>query len=349
MKIGIIAPIWYPIPPVGYGGIELVVSLIADGLVEMGHDVTLFAAAESKTKAKLVSSFDVAPSEQIGEVYPDLIHALEAYMRAEDFDIINDHSGSIGPSIGAFSDTPVLHTLHGPANKESKRLYELISPRVYFNAISDYQRRCFGDINIVSTIYNAIDLHQYSYSDKKGDYLLFVGRMNPEKGAHLAVEVANRLDEKLVLVTKMVEPPEIRYFEERVKPLIGDKIEVLGQIDVPTKADLYKNAKCTLFPIEWPEPFGLVMIESMATGTPVIAFQDGAVPEIVVHGENGFIVHTVEQMIEKVPLIHEIEPEDCRRYVEERFSVRTMIEAYEKTYEKIIDHKAQNKVIRKVG
>ncbi len=347
MKIGLIAPIWYPIPPVGYGGIELIVSLLADQLVDDGHDVTLFASGVSKTKAKLVSSFEIAPSEQIGQVYPDLVHVVEAYLHAGEFDIINDHSGSIGPSLGAFSDTPVLHTLHGPATKESKRLYELLSPKIYFNSISDYQRTCFGDINIISTIYNAIDLGQYSYSDKKGDYLLFVGRMSPEKGAHLAVEVANRLNEKLVLVTKMVEPPEIEYFEKQVKPLIGDNTKVLGQIDVPTKVELYKNAKCTLFPIEWPEPFGLVMIESMATGTPVIAFENGAVTEVMNNGENGFIVHSIEQMIEKVPFVHEIEPSECRRYVEDKFSVNTMVGAYEKTYEKIIDHKAQKKIIRK--
>lgn len=349
MKIGLLAPIWYPIPPRGYGGIELVVSLIADGLVERGHDVTLFASADSETKANLVSSFENAPSEMIGQVYPDLVNALTAYLYAGDFDIINDHSGSIGPSIGAFCDVPVLHTLHGPANKESKRLYEMLSPRIYFNAISDYQRRCFGDINFVSTIYNAIDLRLYSYSKIKGDYLLFIGRMNPEKGAHLAVEVANRLNEKLVMVSKMVEPPEVRYFEERVKPLIRDNTEVIGQVDIATKVNLFKNAKCTLFPIQWPEPFGLVMIESMATGTPVIAFRDGAVSEVVIHGETGFIVNTVEQMAEAVAHVNEIDSMVCRRDVEEKFSVNTMVSGYENTFKEIINKSARKKIVRKAG
>lgn len=349
MKIGIVAPIWYPIPPTGYGGIELVVSLLTEGLVDQGHDVTLFAAAESKTKAKLISSFDVAPSEKIGQVYPDLIHALTAYLDEEKFDILHDHSGIIGPAIGAFCRRPVLHTLHGPATKESKRLYEMISPRIYFNAISEYQRRCFGDINFVATIYNAIDFRNYPFSATKDGYLLFLGRMNPEKGAHLAVEIANRLGERLLMVTKMAEPAEKKYFEEKVKPLIGENTEVIGEIDLNTKANLFKNAKCTLFPIQWPEPFGLVMIESMATGTPVVAIGDGAVPEVIVDGQTGFIVENIEQMIEAVKKIDQIDPKACRSYAEQRFSTKTMVTNYELAYEKILQSEAEKEGIRAVG
>ena len=140
MKIGMIAPVWYPIPPSGYGGIELVVSLLVEGLHERGHDVTLFASGDSKTQAKLVSNCDTAPCLKIGEVYPDLVHVLAAYIRADEFDIIHDHSGMIGPALGAFSRTPVLHTLHGPATPEAKELYEMLNFGLYFNAISEFRR-----------------------------------------------------------------------------------------------------------------------------------------------------------------------------------------------------------------
>ena len=336
MKIGLIAPIWYPIPPVGYGGIELVVSLLAEGLVDLGHDVTLFASGDSKTKATLVSSCDVAPCEQIGQVYPDLIHALNAYTRAEEFDIIHDHSGIIGPALGAFSGTPVLHTFHGPATPEAKRLYGMLNFGLSFNAISDYQRDQFGDLNFVGTIYNAIDTSKYAFSADKDDYLLFLGRMNPEKGAHVAVDVANRLGRRLLLVTKMTEPQEIAYFEAKVKPLLDSNVEIMGEISPQRKAELFSRAYCTLFPIQWPEPFGLVMIESMATGTPVVAMGQGAVPEIIDDGVTGYVVNTVDEMVEAVDRIDEISPDACRRVVNERFSQERMVADYVAAYNGVL-------------
>lgn len=339
MKIAQIAPIWYPIPPVGYGGIELVVSLLADGLEEAGHDVTVFASGDSRTGAKLVSSCDIAPCAEIGQVYPDLMHALTAYVHGGDFDIIHDHSGMIGPSIGAFCDRPVLHTLHGPATPEAKRLYGMLNFGLFYNAISDYQRSQFGDLNFVSTIYNAVDIDKYEFSAEKDDYLLFLGRMNPEKGAHLAVELANRLGRRLLLVTKMVEPAEKEYFESRVKPLLNSNIEVMGEIDPATKASLFAKAYCTLFPITWPEPFGLVMIESMAAGTPVAAFRQGAVPEVLDDGRTGFIVDTLDEMAEAVEKAGEIDPMVCRRVAEERFSTQRMVADYLKTYNDILENR----------
>lgn len=336
MKIAQIAPVWYPIPPKGYGGIELVVSLLAEGLTAAGHDVTLFASGDSETSATLKWILDAAPSEKIGQVYPDLLHATNAYGQADDFDIIHDHSGMIGPAIGAFSGLPVLHTLHGPATENSKQLYRLLNPGLYYNSISEYQRRMFGDLNFVGTIYNAVDLNSYPYGADKDDYLMFLGRMNPEKGAHVAVEIANRLGRRLRMVTKMTEPHEKAYFKEKVEPLLKSNTEVIGEIDVATKADMFRHAACTLFPIQWPEPFGLVMIESMAAGTPVVAMGRGAVPEVMENGRTGFIVETTDQMVEAVGRIGEIDPEECRRYVEERFSRARMVADYEKAYERII-------------
>lgn len=343
MKIGLVAPVWYPIPPKGYGGIELVVGLLADGLVQRGHDVTLFASGDSKTKAKLVSSFDVAPSLKIGQVYPDLVHVVSAYVRAEEFDLMHDHSGLIGPSLGAFCQSPCLHTLHGPATPEARRLYRLLNFSLYYNAISEYQRSQFGDLNFVGVIYNAIDLANYPFQEEKEDFLLFIGRMNHEKGAHLAVEVANRLNMRLVMVTKMTEPHEKRYFKNYVKPKLTKKVELVGEIDLKTKADYFARAFCTLFPIQWPEPFGLVMIESLATGTPVVAMGYGAVPEVIADKKTGFIVYSVEDMVQAVKQAINISPQTCRRYVEQRFSQQRMVLDYEKAYAKILEIEAKKR------
>lgn len=311
--------------------------MLAEGLVDKGHDVTLFASGDSRTQANLVSAYEVAPSVRIGEVYPDLISALTVYREAGDLDIIHDHSGMIGPAIGAFTDVPVLHTLHGPATPEAKELYRSLNFGVFFNAISESQRRSFGDLNFVATIYNAMDLRDAIYAEEKEDYLLFVGRMNPEKGAHLAVEIANRLGRRLVMVTKMAEPPERHYFEHQVAPLLTDNVEVLGEIGLREKAELYARAACTLFPIEWPEPFGLVMIESLAAGTPVIAMRNGAVPEVIDDGNTGFIVDSVDDMAAAVGRISEINPADCRKAIEAKFGAERMVDEYERTYRKMLD------------
>jgi glycosyltransferase involved in cell wall biosynthesis len=345
MKIGIVAPIWYPIPPLGYGGIELVVSLLTEELVDRGNEVTLFASGDSNTKAELVPTFPQAPSEKIGQVYPDLMHALTAYLYEKNFDVIHDHSGMIGPTLGYFSSQPILHTLHGPATEESKRLYRLLSPRVYFNSISKYQQKCYGDLNWAANVYNAIDLRNYPYSATKEDYLLFLGRMSAEKGVHLAVEIANRLNQELIMVTKMVEPKEKQYFEEKVKPLIKSNTHLIGQIDIATKAELFRKAKCTLFPIQWPEPFGLVMIESMATGTPVVAMGKGAVPEVIIDKQTGFIVNNLEEMVEAIGKVNQINPANCRKYVEENFSTKNMVDAYERAYRYILERENKSERI----
>lgn len=336
MKIGMAAPIWYPIPPVGYGGIEMVVSLLAEGLAERGHEVKLFASGDSCTKAELISSYETAPSEKIGEVYPDLLHALTVYEHAAELDIIHDHTGMIGPTLGAFNSTPVLHTLHGPATPEAKELYRRLNFGLFFNAISDSQRKWFGDLNFVATIYNGMDLTGSVYREDKEDFLLFVGRMNPEKGAHLAVETANKLGKRLVLVTKMTEPHEKHYFDYQVAPLITNNVEVVGEIGPQEKADLYSRAACTLFPIEWPEPFGLVMIESLAAGTPVIAMRNGAVPEVIEDGCTGFIVDNIDEMAHAVEKVSQIKPAACRCAVEEKFGADRMVDEYVKTYENIL-------------
>lgn len=339
MKVAQIAPIWYAIPPKGYGGIEYVVHCITEGLVEKGHDVTLFAAGDSVTKAKLVSVYDVAPSERIGQTYPDLLHVMNAYQAAGDFDLIHDHSGLIGPVIGSFVDTPVLHTLHGPATQEAKDFYHRMKDSIYYNAISDYQRERFGDLNFIGTIYNGVDTTKYTYRRDKEDFIFFIGRMNPEKGSHVAVEVAKRTGKKMVMVSKMTEPHERAYFKEKVEPLLkgAKNIELVGEIDTKTKIEMYQKASCVLFPIQWPEPFGLVMTEAMACGTPVIAMRNGSVPEVIAHGKTGFICDSTDDMVRAVARVDEIDTMDCRKHVERYFSVEKQVDNYIKAYEEILE------------
>lgn len=340
MKIAQIAPAWLPIPPPGYGGIELVIAYLTDGLVERGHDVTLFASGGSKTKAKLVTYYDKPSHTDELVLFPlrELPHLLSAYNRASEFDVIHDHSFPIGTTIGALiGKPPVVHTIHGPTEDEKSRvIYELLGDRVGLVSISKYQMKGAPNLNYVGTVYNGIDPKMYTFREKKDDYLLFLGRMSPQKGPHLAVETARRLDRRLILATKMVEGGEKKFFDEEVKPRLTDKVEILGEITLAEKVELFANATATLMPIQWPEPFGLVMTESMVCGTPVIAFGYGSVPEIIEEGVTGFIAKDIDEFVEKTTRAAEISPADCRKSVEEKFSVGAMVDGYEAVYKRVL-------------
>ncbi len=323
-------------PPTGYGGIEWVVSLLADGLVDAGHDVTLFASADSKTKAELRSVFDVAPSSRIGLALPELHHALACFQHADEFDVLNDHSGLPAAALGGAVDTPVVHTVHGPLDGEAGPIYELIarvSPRVGLISLSMNQRRPRPGLPWIANCPNALDLTAYPVQPHRGDYLLFLGRLSEDKGAHRAIEVARELDVPLKIAGKMREPLEKEYFEEQVRPKLGWGIEYLGEVSHDEKIDLLQNARVTLFPIDWEEPFGLVMIESMACGTPVIATRCGAVPEVIEHGRSGLIVDSAGEMAEALSAADVLDPMECRAYVEERFSAERMVADYVSAYE----------------
>jgi glycosyltransferase involved in cell wall biosynthesis len=342
LKIAILAPTWFAVPPTGYGGIELVVSLLADGLVDAGHDVTLFASGDSLTKANLSYIFEQAPSELIGRTLPEIRHALACYEHADEFDVINDHSGIPAAALGGLVQTPVLHTIHGPLDThEAQHAYASIAevaPGVGLVSISENQRRPMPDLPWAATIPNAIDLSIYPSKPHKGDYLLFLGRFSPDKGAHRAVAVATELGLPLKMAGKNREPKERQYFAELVEPHLGHGgIEYLGEVSHGEKVELLQDARATLFPIEWEEPFGLVMIESMACGTPVIATRHGAVPEVIEHGVSGIIVDNYREMAAALEQADELDPNECRRYVEERFAPERMVGDYESAYRAVID------------
>jgi glycosyltransferase involved in cell wall biosynthesis len=340
MRIAILGPPWFPIPPTAYGGIEWVVSLLADGLAEAGHEVTLFATGDSETKAELAYAYRDAPSARIGDTLPELHHALACLERADEFDVVNDHSGPLAAVLGAAVRTPVVHTVHGPLGGEPGRIYEQIAavaPEVGFISVSLNQRKPCPDLPWVANCANALDLAAYPIVPHTGDYLLFVGRMSADKGAHRAIEVAKAAGLPLKMAGKMREPAEKEYFETHVRPNLGWGIEYLGEVDHLKKVSLLQGARATLFPIEWDEPFGLVMIESMACGTPVIATRWGAVPEVIEDGRTGIVVDDHAAMVDALEAADRLDPMECRRYVEERFSSERMVRDYEAAYQRVLD------------
>jgi glycosyltransferase involved in cell wall biosynthesis len=339
LKIAILAPVWFAVPPTGYGGIEWIVALLADGLVDAGHDVTLFASGDSRTKAKLEFVYPEAPSRQIGRTFWELNHALACFGRASDFDVINDHTGMLGATLGATTSTPVVHTVHGPLDGEPGEIYEQISrvaPDVGLISISMNQRKPKPDLNWIANCPNALDFSVYPSKPHRGDYLLFLGRMSPDKGAHRAIAVAMEAGLPLKLAGKLQEQKEREYFHELVEPHLVDGIEYLGEVTHGEKVELLQNARATLFPIEWEEPFGLVMIESMACGTPVIATRWGAVPEVIEHGHSGIIVDDYRHMAAALADADELDPNELREYVEAEFSPERMVGDYIKAYDAAI-------------
>jgi len=338
MRIALVAPPWYAVPPSGYGGIEWVVALLADGLVDRGHDVTLFAPPGSRTKARLVSPLgEQPPPDSIGNPWFEASHAVSAYEESERFDILHDHTGPVGVAIGALIDAPIVHTLHGPFTPESLMLYSRIARHLWFVAISESQRSMGPpDLRWAGVIYNGIPMRNYPYREEKDDFLFFLGRADEEKAPHLAVEAARRAGRRLIMCVTRKNERERRYWAEQVEPLLGDDVEVHGEVDPQQKADLLAAAQALLFPIQWAEPFGLVMTEAMACGTPVVAWRNGAVPEVVEDGVTGFVVESMDEMVRAIDRVGELDKRALRAHVEERFSADAMVDGYERAYERIL-------------
>ncbi len=339
VRIAVLSPVWFPVPPTGYGGIEWVVSLLADGLADAGHDVTLFASGDSRTRAKLVSAFPEPPLNPIGTSWIELHHALPCYENADEFDVIHDHSSQLVSMMGGLIPTPVVHTVHGPLDDIQLGNYRglaKLAPQVGLVSISMNQRKPGPDLPWVANIPNALDLDAFPYHSERGEYLLYLGRLSPDKGAHRAIEIAREAGLPIKLAGKKREHLEQEYFDELVAPLLGDDAEYVGETSHATKVDLLQNARATLFPIDWEEPFGLVMIESMACGTPVIATRRGAVPEVVDHGRSGIIVDDYREMVAAIAEADRIEPEECRRAAEDHFSTGRMVADYVAVYEELL-------------
>jgi glycosyltransferase involved in cell wall biosynthesis len=337
VRIAQIAPVWFPVPPSGYGGIELVVALLTDGLADEGYDVTLFASGGSRGRARIVSPLSEPPDpRKLGDPWYDAYHALAAYLHAGEFDVIHDHAGVVGPVLGALlhGKPPVIHTLHGPWTEETRLLYGLVGQHIHLVAISDAQRNDGGDIRHLGTVYNGIDLSAYEYRDAatKDDFLVYIGRANHDKGPVEAIEVARRAGLELTMIVKHNEPLEQAYFDLEVAPRLGADIELLENVSHEVKVDRLGRARGMVFPIRWPEPFGLVMVEAMACGTPVVTTNWGAAPELVADGETGFRRDGEDDLVEAVNRARGLDPAASRKRVEQYFSGEAMVRGYEAVY-----------------
>jgi len=337
-----IAPPWFAVPPSGYGGIEWIVASLADGLVQAGHDVTLHAAGGSVTKAMLQTVFDTAPSLHIGDPWYEATHAVAAYIDPNRFDIIHDHTGAIGPAIAAVitDRPPVVNTLHGAWTDANERLYRAISDRLALVAIShDQASRTPQGVRVTEVVHNGIALERYPFQASKEDFLLFVGRASADKGPEVAVEVARQVGLPLVMAIKVNEPLEIEYFKTMIAPAMhGADVDVRTGVEHDEKVDLMGRARAVLVPIRWDEPFGLVMAEAMACGTPVVAYRRGAAPEIVVDGLTGYLIEPGDlgAFARATRAVDTIDPAACRRQVEDELSAERMVERYVALYERLL-------------
>jgi glycosyltransferase involved in cell wall biosynthesis len=341
VRIAQVCPPWLAVPPKGYGGIEWVVALLADGLVEAGHEVTLFATGDSETKARLEYVYEEAPgSKQINEPILDTTHTLFALRDArERFDVLHVHSPFSALAASVETGVPTVHTLHGSFTPEMTRLYSYVADRAWYVAISEAQRGFDPDLRYAGVVYNGIDLSFYTLQEEKEDFVLFLGRAAPEKGWRRAIDTAKRAGERLVSAVKIAHATEEEEWETNIKPVLPSDFEVMGEIEQEHKVDLLRRAKAVLFPIDWPEPFGLVMTEAMACGTPVIGTPRGSVPEVIDDGVTGWIVDVdryVEQAAERLGRLGEIDPQACRERVRRRFSKEAMVAGYEDVFERVV-------------
>ena len=346
MKIAQIAPLWEKVPPITYGGTELVVSLLTDELVRRGHDVTLFAAGDSETLAKLDPCCDQSlrnsdiPSSQYN-LYEQM-QLSKVFTQAQNFDLLHSHLGYMSFPYANLSKTPVVHTLHGIIPTWMEPIFQQHGQQ-NFVSISNSQRRPELGLNYVGTAYNAIAPQGFEFYPQPNDppYLAFLGRLSPEKGPDLAIEIAKQTGYQLKIAGK-IDVVDQTFFEQEIAPHIdGEQIQFLGEANHEQKNALMGGAIATLFPIQWREPFGLVMIESLACGTPVIAMAMGSAPEVITHGVTGFLGDTVAECVSAVSRLNQISRYACRARVEEKYNFKRMTDDYEIIYQTILQKKQE--------
>jgi glycosyltransferase involved in cell wall biosynthesis len=337
LRIALVAPPFIPVPPVAYGGTELFVAHLAEGLSARGHDVVVYTNGESRVSCETrwrYAETDWPPQPGTDPTLKCLDHAVWAIEDAvrDGFDVVHLNDAVTVP-LSRFLPAPAVYTLHHPHVPALSALYTRY-PDVHYVAISDAQRRRETAVNI-RTIHHGLRVEDYVYEARKQDYVCFLGRLAPVKGPHLAIAAARRAGVRLKLAGE-IQPVFREYWERQVAPEIdGDQIEYVGEADHQLKNELLANARALLFPIQWDEPFGLVMIESMACGTPVLALRGGSVEEVVCDGESGWICDDVDELAQWA-VDPRIEPHDCRRYVERRFSIDRMVADYETLYRELI-------------
>jgi len=341
MRIAQLAPTYERVPPIGYGGTELVVHLLTEALVRRGHEVTLYAAGDSSTTAELRSVTPVAqrygdPDALRHAEHLHLANAQACFVDAVEgrFDVIHNHAGLEGMVLAATSTTPVLTTNHNAYVGETAAIWDRYP--WYHHAVSNAGTEHLPASGRLAAIHHGIDVGSFRFGAEGRGYLLFLGRFSPVKGAATAVEAARRSGRRLLLAGK-VDPLDADHFSAEIEPWIdGETIRLVGEVGGDEKLELLAGADALLFPIDWEEPFGLVMVEALASGTPVIGFDRASVPEIVGHGETGFVVDDIDGMVRAIRQLGSISRRACRRAAETRFGVERMTIDYEQAYEAII-------------
>lgn len=353
MKIAQIAPIIESVPPEKYGGTERVISALTEELVKRGHDVTLFASGDSQTKANLFSVFHSSLRKaNIENIYGHNIWTLLnvglAYQMQDQFDIIHDHNSQNNPvslPLANISKVPVVMTLHGPLTNGSNKIYEFYR-NPYLVTISKKQTEPAPDLNYIGNVYHGLPMRHYPFSKNNDGYLLFVGRVHvehgiEEKGLLNAIHIAEKVQMPLLIIAKLdrTVKDNVKYFQKYIKPKLSDKIRWLGEVDEVNRNILMSRAYALLHTVNYPEPFGLSLIEALACGCPVIAFNKGSIPEIIENKKIGFIVKTVKEGVQAVREITKINRYYCREYALNEFSAERMTNDYEIIYQVVLSHK----------
>jgi glycosyltransferase involved in cell wall biosynthesis len=342
-----LAPPWIPIPAPAYGGIEEVVRLLCEELVTRGHDVTLFAPPGSRSPADVRPMLPEPHPDEIGSACHEADHVARAFgcitdaaASGDPYDVVHDHSGFTALAMADQIDVPFVHTVHGPFDDDTSGFYAGHGHKATLVALSNAQ--CshappeVGDCDVVP---NPLRVSEWPFREAKEEWALWIGRMSPVKGPHRAIDAARRAGVPLVIAGP-VQTGQEEFFATEIEPHIdGEAVRYIGEADAKAKRDLYSAARAVLMPIRWEEPFGLVMAEAMACGTPVIAFPEGAAPEVVLDGESGFLVRDEEEMAAALTWADRIDPARCREVVEERFDVPAVAAQYERVYAKAMGPK----------
>lgn len=348
MRIAQIAPLWELVPPKTYGGTELVVYNLCEELVRHGHDVTLFAAGGSTTSARLVECAPEALRAMEEQIKQDKTHCTamgyelkmlqEVFQRADQFDVIHNHVGFQALPFANFVETPVVTTLHNALNPPIIKELFYQNKALPYISISNYQQKLWPELNYAATIYHGIEMERFQprYALDDEPYLAFLGRLSPEKGPQHAIRIAKELGMKLIMAGKIDHVDRI-FYEREIAHLVDNRqICYIGEVNHDQKVELLRNAAASLCPVTWPEPFGLVLIESMACGTPVMALRDGSIPEVINHGQTGYVADTVEELVEATSHWRNYDRRQIRQIAEQRFCRGRMVADHLRLYERLM-------------
>jgi glycosyltransferase involved in cell wall biosynthesis len=353
LRVAMLAPPWISIPPPGYGGVESVVDTLTEALVRRGHAVTLFCAPGSVSSADVVTLLDEAHPDEIERSLYEVDHVARAFDAIEiaayrrPFDVVHDHCGFTALAMADRLDTPIVHTLHGPFTSSTAAFYAHHGHKAALIGISRAQLASAPPgLEPLCSIPNPIDLTLWPLQERKADYVLWIGRMTEEKGPHRAIAAARAAGVPIVLAG-VIQPGQQAFFDREIAPHIdGDRVRFLGEVGGSHKRSVFANARALLMPIRWNEPFGMVMVEALASGTPVIAFAEGAARELVVEGHTGFIVEDEQAMAAAVGRLPRIAARDCRDWVAEHCDVDVVAAAYEGAYRSVAHRAAEGALAR---